>query len=97
MALIRSFTAEDGTHYPTAYSRVITVRCDKFVGCVFVCTYADEAARLADALPIFAEEHCTNPAAFNGDTLAQAYTFIKTCLGFESAVDHGTDTADTMN
>jgi hypothetical protein len=88
MALIRPFTTADGTHYPEAYSRVVTVRVDKNLGYVFVCTYADEDSRLLDASPIFAEEHSSLLAVFNGDVLVNAYSFLKTMPGFEDAVDH---------
>lgn len=88
MALIHSFTAADGTVYPEAYTRVVTVRCDKTLGYVFVSTYANEDARLADDIPLWSEERHSLLAVFNGDILANAYAFIKTCPGYEGAVDH---------
>lgn len=87
MALIRPITVA-GTEYPTAYSRITTVRADKADAYVYVCTYADEAARQADAFPIYAEEHVTTLANLSGDLFIKAYEFIKTCPGFEAAVDH---------
>ena len=87
MALIRPITV-NGTEYPTAYSRITTVRADKADAYVYVCTYADEAARMAEEFPIYAEEHVTTLAALSGDLFIKAYEFIKTCPGFEAAVDH---------
>lgn len=87
MALVRPLTV-NGTEYPAAYSRITTVRADKADAYVYVCTYADEAARLADAFPIYAEEHATTLTALSGDLFIKAYEFIKTCPGFEAAVDH---------
>ena len=48
MALVRPITV-DGTEYPTAYSRITTIRADKADAYVYVCTYADEAAANAAA------------------------------------------------
>ena len=87
MALVRPITV-DGTEYPAAYSRITTIRADKADAYVYVCTYADEAARQADAFPIYAEEHATTLASLSGDLFVKAYEFIKTCPGFETATDH---------
>ena len=87
MALVRPITV-DGTEYPAAYSRITTIRADKADAYVYVCTYADEAARQAEAFPIFAEEHVTSLASLSGDLFVKAYEFIKTVPGFEEAVDH---------
>ena len=87
MALIRPIIV-DGTEYPAAYSRITSLRADKNDAYVYVCTYADEAARMAEAFPIFAEEHTTPMASLNGDVFTRAYEFIKTCPGFEAATDH---------
>lgn len=87
MALVRPIEV-DGISYPQAYSRITTIRCDKADAYVYVCTYADEAARMAEAFPIFAEEHAASMASLAGDLFPKAYEFIKTCPGFEAAVDH---------
>jgi hypothetical protein len=87
MALIRPITVND-IEYPAAYSRITTIRADKADAYVYVCTYADEAARMADAFPIFAEEHVAPMASLTGDLFPKAYEFIKTCPGFEAATDH---------
>lgn len=87
MALIRPITV-NGTEYPTAYSRIVVVRADKADAYVFVNTYADEAARHAEEAPIHQEEHVTTLASLSGDLFVKAYEFIKTCPGFEAAVDH---------
>jgi hypothetical protein len=96
MALVRPITV-DGTEYPAAYSRITTIRADKADAYVYVCTYANEAARHADAFPIYAEEHVTTLAALSGDLFPKAYEFIKTCPGFEAASDHPVaDPADVV-
>ena len=87
MALVRPIEV-NGTNYPQAYSRITTIRCDKADAYVYVCTYATEADRLAEAFPIYAEEHVTNMASLAGDLFPKAYEFIKTCPGFEAASDH---------
>ncbi len=88
MALIRPITVA-GTEYPTAYSRITTIRCDKADAYVYVCTYANEAARMAEEFPIYAEEHAAPMADLaGGELFPKAYEFIKTCPGFEAATDH---------
>lgn len=87
MALVRPFTIND-TVYPAAYSRITTIRADKADAYVYVCTYADEAARLAEDFPIYAEEHATKLADLTGDLFVKAYGFIKTLPEFAGASDH---------
>ena len=87
MALVRPITV-NGTEYPAAYSRITTIRADKADAYVYVCTYENEAARMAEAFPIYAEEHATSLSSLNGDLFPKAYEFIKTCPGFEAATDH---------
>ena len=87
MALIRPLTI-NGTDYPAAYSRITTIRADKADAYVYVCTYENEAARAAEAFPIYAEEHATTLSSLTGDLFRKAYEFIKTCHGFEAATDH---------
>lgn len=87
MALIRPLTV-DGVQYPTAYSRIVTVRCDKRDAYIYVCTYADEEARLRDDYPVQSEEHITRLAELSGDLYPRSYAFLKTLPGFALAVDH---------
>lgn len=87
MALVHPITV-NGTEYPTAYSRVLFVRVDKADAYVFVNTYADEAARHREDMPVHQEEHRTEAATIAGDVFIKAYEFLKTCPGFEAAVDH---------
>ncbi len=87
MALIRPFT-HDGVDYPEAYSRITSVRGDKERVYVFVVTHPDEASRFRDDFPIGAEELWGAVSVISGDLFASAYAFVKTCPGYEEAVDH---------
>ena len=84
MALQHSVTVDDVT-YPAAYSRITSFRGDKDEVFLFVCTYADEAARWAGAFPILAKEYPTARATLNGDLFPMAYNYLKTLPDFAGA------------
>lgn len=87
MALVHPFNVND-VDYAAAYSRIVVVRADKADAYVFVNTYADEASRQREDAPIHQQEYITSLAALSGDLFVKAYEFLKTCPGFEAAVDH---------
>ncbi len=87
MALIRPFT-HNGVEYPEAYSRITSVRGDKERVYVFVCTYAVEAARFREEFPLDAEELSGAVSVIAGELFASSYAFVKTCPGYEEAIDH---------
>jgi hypothetical protein len=87
MALIRPFT-HDGVDYPEAYSRITSVRGDKERVYVFVVTHPDEASRFREEFPIDAEELWGPVSVISGELLASSYAYVKTCPGYEQAVDH---------
>jgi len=88
MALVRSFTADDGTNYPEAYSRILVARCDKSNAYVYVLTYSSFDDRMAGDNPIWTEEHVTELAAVAHDVFPASYAFLKTLPEFAGAVDH---------
>ena len=53
---------------------------------LYVCTYANEAARWADAFPILAKEYEAARSVVNGDLYPMAYAYLKTLPDFEGAV-----------
>lgn len=85
MALQHSVTV-DGTTYPTAYSRITSFRGDKDNVYLYVCTYANEAARWADAFPILANEYETVRSTVNGDLYPMAYAYLTTLPDFAGSV-----------
>ncbi len=87
MALIRPFT-HDGVDYPEAYSRITSVRGDKERVYVFVVTHPDAASRFREEFPIDAEELWGPVSVIAGELLASSYDYVKTCPGYEAAVDH---------
>lgn len=87
MALVHPFSFEN-VDYPAAYSRVLFVRVDKAEAYIFVNTYADEAARQREDMPVYQEEHRAPAATVAGDVLAKAYEHLKTLPMFAEATDH---------
>ena len=87
MALTRPVTV-NGVEYPAAYSRIVMIRADKTDAYIFVNTYADEAARQREDMPIQQEEPVTALAGLAGDLFVKAYEYLKTVPGFEAAVNH---------
>ena len=85
MALQHSVTV-DGTTYPTAYSRITSFRGDKDIVGLYVCTYANEAARWADAWPVMTKEYETARSTVNGDLYPMAYAYLKTLPDFAGSV-----------
>jgi hypothetical protein len=96
MALVHPFSFND-VDYPAAYSRVLFVRVDKADAYIFVNTYADEAARHREDMPVYQEEHRAEAAAVAGDVFVKAYDHLKTVPMFAEASDHPVaDPADVV-
>jgi hypothetical protein len=76
-----------GVTYPASYARILYVRTLPSDSYIFVCWYADEAARQAGADPVKVYEYQAPTAVLSGDIYPAAYSWIKTLPEFAGAVD----------
>ena len=85
MALQRAINV-NGVEYPAAYSRIVVIRADKADAYIFVNTYADEAARQREDMPVYQEEPVTALSNLTGNLYPMAYAHLLTLPGFEGAI-----------
>ena len=86
MALVRSLEVE-GVTYPDAYSRILFVRFEKDQAYIFINTYADEAARMREDMPVLQEQFVTTMATVSGTVYGAAYTYVRTLPEFANAIN----------
>lgn len=86
MALVHSVEINDVT-YPDAYSRILYVRFEKDTANIFVNTYADEAARMREDMPITQKEYPTPMPTVSGTVYGASYTYLKTLADFAGSID----------
>ncbi len=79
--------AEQAQEFPESYARILYVRSMAQDSFIFVCWYANEAARLAgeDAVKVY--EYQTATASLPGDIYPAAYAYLKTLPEFAGATD----------
>lgn len=73
--------------YPESYARILYVRALAQESFIFVCWYADQAARENNADPVKIYEYQTPTASLQGDVYPAAYAYLKTLPEFEGAID----------
>lgn len=86
MALVRSFNV-DGQTYPDAYSRILFVRVEGSQACIFLNTYADQAAREREDMPIWQEQYVAQMVSVPTTIYAQAYSFVKDLPEYTGATE----------
>lgn len=73
--------------YPEAYARVLYVRSMAEESFVFVCWYADEAARTNGDEPVKVYEYMAETDNLPGNIYPAAYGYLKTLPEFAGAID----------
>ena len=92
MALQGALSAElsaVGAAFPAAYARILHARAEKDITWIYVNTYADEAARQEEKLPVKQWEYQapTNAVPLVAPALTAAYDWLKTLPEFAGWVD----------
>lgn len=75
------------TVYPASYARIFYVRAMAQDSFIFVCWYADQAARERGDEPVKAYEYQTPTSNLVGDVYPAAYAYLKTLPEFSGAID----------
>jgi hypothetical protein len=73
--------------YPEAYARIIYVRAMAQESFIFVCWYADQAARERGEQAVKVYEYQTDTTSLAGDVYPAAYAYLKTLPEFSGATD----------